>query len=120
MLYLLKLYNGKDFGTQAGAYWRMLFVLALMPWMRNYRVHLDQQVQPEDDEDAISIRQQLVNEMDGWATRGQGNDFVAIQLDQVRWSSFNRRGHNIGTVSVARVIVGSNLKVWPLITKTRN
>ena len=27
MLYLMKLYNGKDFGTRAGAYWRILFVL---------------------------------------------------------------------------------------------
>ena len=38
LLYMLKLRNGKHFGTQAGAGWRMLFVLALLPWMRKYRV----------------------------------------------------------------------------------
>jgi hypothetical protein len=38
MMYLMKLHHGSDFGTRAGAYWRMLFVLALMPWMKDYRV----------------------------------------------------------------------------------
>lgn len=38
LLYLLKLHNGKAFGNRAGSYWRMLFVLAVFPWMRNYRV----------------------------------------------------------------------------------
>lgn len=42
LLYMLKLRNGKDFGSQAGAGWRMLFVLALLPWMRNYRVVIPQ------------------------------------------------------------------------------
>ena len=40
MLYLMKLHHGSEFGTRAGAYWRLLFTLALMPWMRAYRVRL--------------------------------------------------------------------------------
>jgi hypothetical protein len=39
MLYLLKIRHGSSFGTPAGAAWRILLTLALMPWLRNYRVH---------------------------------------------------------------------------------
>ena len=38
LLYMIKLFNGKEFGTRAGAHWRLLLVLALMPWMRTYRI----------------------------------------------------------------------------------
>jgi hypothetical protein len=38
-LFLLKLRHGDGFGTSAGAAWRILFTMALMPWLRNYRVH---------------------------------------------------------------------------------
>jgi hypothetical protein len=38
-LFLLKLRRGSTFGTPAGAAWRILFTMALMPWLRNYRVH---------------------------------------------------------------------------------
>jgi hypothetical protein len=39
LLYLLKLRHGASFGTPAGAAWRILLTLALMPWLRNYRVY---------------------------------------------------------------------------------
>jgi len=38
-LYLLKLRYGDRFGTHAGGVWRILYTLALMPWMRKYRVY---------------------------------------------------------------------------------
>jgi hypothetical protein len=37
MLFLLKLHNGSKFGCRACALWRILFVRALMPWLRKYR-----------------------------------------------------------------------------------
>lgn len=52
-LYLLKLYNGKDFGTRAGSYWRMLFVLAVFPWMRNYRIRNNQHLLQDVNNDLV-------------------------------------------------------------------
>ena len=36
---MLKLRHGDNFGRQAGARWRILFALALMPWLRKCRRH---------------------------------------------------------------------------------
>ena len=36
-LYLLKLKHGNDFGTRAGSCWRLLYVMFLMPWLREHR-----------------------------------------------------------------------------------
>lgn len=35
---MMKLRYGTRFGTQAGSIWRLLFVFALMPWQRKYRI----------------------------------------------------------------------------------
>lgn len=52
LVYLMKLYHGKSFGSRAGAYWRMLFVLALMPHLRQYRIrHFEEKKPDRGDED---------------------------------------------------------------------
>lgn len=51
MLFLLKLHNGSKFGCRACALWRILFVRALMPWLRKYRkraVLLDRSYESQD------------------------------------------------------------------------
>merc|ERR1712232_685095 len=37
-MYLMKLRYGSNFAKTAGSCWRILFVFALMPWLRKYRV----------------------------------------------------------------------------------
>jgi hypothetical protein len=38
VMYLMKLRHGAKFAKTSGTCWRMLFVFALMPWLRKYRV----------------------------------------------------------------------------------
>ncbi|KAI2508809.1 hypothetical protein MHU86_5543 [Fragilaria crotonensis] len=37
-MYMLKIRNGKEFGSRAGGCWRLIFVSALMPWLIGCRV----------------------------------------------------------------------------------
>lgn len=41
LMYMMKLRYGNQFGTRAGSIWRLLFVFALMPWLRRYRIQGD-------------------------------------------------------------------------------
>mmetsp|Transcript_12888 Transcript_12888/g.18947 ORF Transcript_12888/g.18947 Transcript_12888/m.18947 type:complete len:82 (+) Transcript_12888:59-304(+) len=43
-MYMMKLKYGPKFGSEAGACWRQLFVAALMPWMKQNRVHTEERV----------------------------------------------------------------------------
>jgi hypothetical protein len=40
MLFILKMHNSSNFGCRACALWRILFVRALMPWLRKYRTRI--------------------------------------------------------------------------------
>lgn len=37
-IYLLKIRHGSDFANDAGTCWRLIFVLTLFPWLRQYRM----------------------------------------------------------------------------------
>lgn len=47
----MKLRHGSTFGNRAGSCWRLLYVLSLMPWMRQYRGRV------RDNHFAASIKQ---------------------------------------------------------------
>merc|ERR1711933_225054 len=38
VMYMMKLRHGASFAHLAGSCWRLIFVFALMPWLRSYRV----------------------------------------------------------------------------------
>lgn len=38
VMYLMKLRYGENFGKRAGSTWRLIFVLALFPWLNKYRI----------------------------------------------------------------------------------
>ena len=48
VMYMLKLRYGDDFANRAGSAWRLIFVMALMPWLRRFRVD-------EDDEGEMVV-----------------------------------------------------------------
>jgi hypothetical protein len=53
-MYLMKLKHPDTFGTRAGAAWRQLAVVALFPWMTQYRVLEDQIDRVREDDMSMS------------------------------------------------------------------
>ena len=49
MMYMMKLKNGKKFACRAGSRWRLLFVCALMPYLRKERISVLQNADADDD-----------------------------------------------------------------------
>jgi len=56
VMYMLKLRYGDDFATRAGSAWRLIFVMALMPWLRRFRVNED-----EGDEEIVTTEQKAID-----------------------------------------------------------
>jgi len=64
VMYMLKLRYGKPFMTRAGRYWRILFTLALMPWMRKYRLQpppCTDEIDKEIEKVQMEIKEQEVS-----------------------------------------------------------
>lgn len=47
--YIMKLKHGDEFARKAGSIWRLLFVFALFPWLRQYRILNEGQVTVEEE-----------------------------------------------------------------------
>lgn len=47
LIYMMKLRFMDNFGREAGTSWRLLFVFALMPWVRKYRIRSDSNIKVE-------------------------------------------------------------------------
>lgn len=39
VMYMMKIRYGNDFANRAGNMWRLVFTLALMPWLQRYRLY---------------------------------------------------------------------------------
>ena len=44
----MKLRHGGNFGKTSGSMWRLLFVVALMPWLKKYRIQDELNLDDED------------------------------------------------------------------------
>ena len=74
VIYMLKLRYGEQFGHRAGGQWRLIFVIALMPWLRRYR--LDDGPSYEDQEDYAEER------IDADLDNGENSHLKSLDNDQ--------------------------------------
>jgi len=74
VIYMLKLRYGEQFGQRAGGQWRLIFVMALMPWLRRYR--LDDGPSYEDQDDYAE------GPVDADVDRGEHSRFVSNTNDK--------------------------------------
>ena len=51
---MMKLKHGDNFARKAGSIWRLLFVFALFPWLRKYRI-LNDDNDTDDDGDETAV-----------------------------------------------------------------
>lgn len=68
VMYMMKLRHGERFGNEAGTTWRLLFVYALFPWLRKYRVR------GEEDENMYQTLSSLVKSKSRNSVMKSGNE----------------------------------------------
>lgn len=52
-IYMMKLQHGRQFGRRGGAAWRMVFVFALLPWLRKHRQIAPLYLAKSEDEEEL-------------------------------------------------------------------
>ena len=72
VIYMLKLRYGDKFATRAGSAWRLIGVLALMPWLRRYR--LDENEKEETFEKAQLEEGEDGGEQEDWVDDDEDSD----------------------------------------------
>ena len=77
VLYMMKLRYGDKFGSRAGSAWRLIFVMALMPWLRRYRLD-------EDKKEAAFEQAQLVDDHDTTEDWADDDDNKTEELFMMR------------------------------------
>lgn len=77
VMYLMKLRHRENFGSRAGSIWRLLFVSALMPWLKKKRIQ-------DDDVDIGKLRSFISNGNQGSSKQ------IEVEQDQVKESSLEK------------------------------
>jgi hypothetical protein len=78
-MYLMKVRYGDEFAHQAGAIWRLLFVLSLFPWLRKYRFAQYSTAPPDE----LDISPLAMEEGDG-AYRNDDSDMDDDRFDSLK------------------------------------
>lgn len=75
-MYLMRLKHGDYFASNAGAAWRHLFVLTLMPWLLKHRQGND----PEEEVEEIDFDEYLISER---SKAGGGASTAPVMIENV-------------------------------------
>ena len=78
VIYMLKLRHGEEFGTRSGSAWRLIMVMALMPWLRRYRLDEDEK------EDSLEKAIEGGGEIQTHAGDDDQDDLFKLKLENER------------------------------------
>jgi hypothetical protein len=84
VMYMMKLRHGEQFGNEAGTSWRLLFVYAMFPWLRKYRIRGED---TEEVKENLSGLVKTPSRKIGMLNKGESDDTEYLRKEVSRLQS---------------------------------
>lgn len=101
-MYLMRLKHGQYFSTDAGAQWRVVFVLTLMPWLVKFSHARDNDDDDEDSYESGDNEEWGLGDSDAFVAANGGGDQEGVEVTgNVPWNPSDASDDNDDFSSVA-------------------